>query len=343
MVAIKAAAINRLLTDPGNYHAYLVFGMDEGLINERAKKLSKALAARASGPAEEVHLLNDDIAAQPERLGLDLKTISMFGERKVIRLTGTKNFSITDFQDLLNETPFEADLIIEAGDLKKNAKLRKIFEQDKGLAAIACYHDKKADITSLIDEVLESHSLTIDGAARNELAARLGADHGLSRSELEKLALYCLKQDSVSINDIDAVLGDMSEITLDNIISAALLGRPQTAQRQMQRALAEGTSPTVIFLTLLRQLNMLHKGALEIAKGATIHQVAKNQQPPLFYERRDNFIQQLNIWKEDRLARAITKTELIMARARKRSHPELEEKELAALLLALAAFARGRS
>ena len=143
--------------------------------------------------------------------------------------------------------------------------------------------------------------------------------------------------------DIDAILGDMSEITLDRIITATLQGEPKSALHQLQRALAEGIAPTVIFLSLLRQLHQLHRGALDIARGQTIHAVAKSQQPPLYFERRDHFIKQLNLWKEDRLARAISKTEDIMSRARQRSEPKLEEKELEALLITLSAYAQQRS
>ncbi len=343
MVAIKAAAIKRLLSEPGSFHAYLVFGLDEGLVHERAAALAKALARRAGAPVEHVTYQNEDLQAAPERLSLDLKTISMFGERKIIRVNAAKHFPIRDFEDLLDSTPFEADLIIEAGDLKKTAKLRKIFETKKTLAAIPCYHDKKADLDELIAEVLTSNDLSIDEAGKTMLAARLGADRALSRRELEKLALYCQATRTVTLKDIDAVLGDMSEIVLDKIITATLAGEPKKALNELQRVLGGGTAPTVIFLALLRQLHQLYRGALDITRGQTIHAVAKAQQPPLYFERRDNFIRQLNLWSEDHLARAISKTEEIMGRSRIRSHPELEQKELEALLLMLAAYARQRS
>lgn len=343
MVALKSTEIKRLFDKPGSYDAYLIFGPDQGLVTERAMKLSKALAKKAGDTAEEITLLNEDLAANPDRLTLDLKTISMFGERKILRVSAGKDLSLPALETLLNETPLEGDLIIEASDLKKTHRLRKLFESSKSLAAIACYMDSTADIKDLIREVLSAHNLTIDQESEVYLSNRLGADHALSRAELEKLTLYAKGKEAISIKEIDEILGDMSEITIDDIITHTLLGRPAKALNELNRAIAAGLHTAPIFLSLLRQLHQLHKGALSVAAGNSIHAVVKAQRPPLYFERRDNFTHQLNLWKEDHLAHAINKTQTIMGTARRRNNPELEIAELEELLLTLGAFIEKRA
>lgn len=344
MVAIKPGDIDRLIKSPSSsYDAYLIYGPDNGLVTERGSKLSQALAAKAKGPTEQVTLLNDDLSANPERLSLDLKTISMFGERKILRLTAGPALPINNLEQLLKETPFEADLIIEAGDLKKTAKLRKIFEAGKTIAAIPCYTDTTAALHQLIKEVLGSHNLSIDKEAELHLLSRLGADRALSRNEVEKLALYVAHKDQVTIEDIDNILTDMSEIAIDQIISLSLLGKPKNAINQLNRAISTGLHTAPIFLGLLRQLEQLHKGALSVSAGQSIANVAKAQRPPLYFERRDNFIKQLNIWQEDHLSHAINKVQETMGRARRRNNPPLEICELEQLILSLAGFAKQKS
>lgn len=343
MVAIKAAETKRLLEKPTGFHAWLIYGPDQGLVSERAANLSKALAKKAGDTAEQLTLLNEDLAANPERLAIDLKTISMFGERKIIRVTAGKDLSLPALEDLLKETPLEGDLIIEAGDLKKTNRLRKLFEAGAKLAAIPCYMDSAADLKNLIREVLGANNLTIDHESESYLISRLGADHALSRGEVEKLALYCMGKSAITIREIDEILGDMSDITTDEIITHALLGHPAAALNELGRALAAGLNTAPVFLALLRQLHLLHKGALSVAAGNSIHNVAKAQRPPLYYERRDNFIKQLNLWKEDHLAHALGKTQTVMAAARRRNNAELEIADLEQLLLSLAAFVKKRS
>jgi len=340
MVAIKAALVNRLLSQPDNYDAYLIYGQDQGLVTERAAKLAHSLATKSKGPTEQVKILNDDLITTPERLALDLKTISMFGERKILRLSAGKDLSLPGLESLLKETPFEADLIIEAGDLKKTAKLRKLFESNKNTAAIGCYTDTTSALNDLISQVLNENNLTIDQPTRNLLISRLGADRALSRNEVEKLALYTQGKQEVTVKDVDAILGDMSQITIEEIVSATLLGAPHVALNQLRRALETGINSTPIFLSLMRQLHQLHKGALSVAGGQTIHAVAQAQRPPLYFERRDNFIKQLNLWKEDHLAKAMQKVQETMSQARARNNPNLEASQLEALLLSLSSFAK---
>lgn len=134
MVAIKPSDIERLIKSPANYDAYLIFGPDSGLVSERAKFLSQNLsekAKRQGAETEQITLLNDDLSANPERLSIDLKTISMFGERKVLRVTAGTALSVNNLESLLKETPFEADLIIEAGDLKKQQNSEKYLKAVK--------------------------------------------------------------------------------------------------------------------------------------------------------------------------------------------------------------------
>jgi len=345
MVAIKPNDTDRLIKSPTNYDAYLIFGPDNGLVSERAKFLSANLAKKAieqNAEAEQITLLNDDLSANPERLALDLKTISMFGERKILRVSSGPALSTNKLEELLKETPFEADLIIEAGDLKKTAKLRKIFETGKTLAAIPCYTDNSKALHNLIQDILAENKLALSKETEQYLISRLGADRGLSREEVEKLALYAMGKDQITIEDIDKCLTDMSEIAMDQIIAQTLLGNPHIALNQLHRAVKTGLNPAPIFLSLLRQLEQLHKGALSVANGATIDAVTKAQRPPLYFERRDNFIKQLNLWHEDHLSHAINKVQDVMGTARRRNNPALEICELEQLLLSLGGFAKNK-
>lgn len=340
MVAVKAGEVKRLLSSPSTYDAYLFFGPDQGLVSERAALLSKNLSANISGPTEQITILNDDLAANPERLSLDLKTISMFGERKILRVNVGKDLPISALETLLKSPPFEADLILEASDLKKTAKLRKLFEASPNTAAISCYADTTTSLHALVKDVMSTHNLSITPETESYLVSRLGADRALSRNELEKLALYAQNNQQITIEDINTILGDMSEIAIDTIITGTLLGTPQTALNQLSRAIETGLNPAPIFLGLLRQLHQLHKGALSVNAGQTINAVAKAHRPPLYFERRDNFIKQLNLWREDHLAHAIEKVHSTMGRARKRNNPSLEISELETLILSLSNFAK---
>ena len=53
---------------------------------------------------------------------------------------------------------------------------------------------------------------------------RLGADRALSRGEVEKLALYAHGRGTVEVDDVEAIVGDASELALDKIPLATAAG-----------------------------------------------------------------------------------------------------------------------
>lgn len=339
MVAIKPGDINQVINKPGKFDAYLIFGPDQGLVSERISTLVKSLVNKVDGKGELVNLLAEDMTNNPDRLSLDLKTISMFGERKILRVVNNNSLTSQYIKNLLLEAPFEADLIIEAGDLKKTNKLRKIFETNRTTAAIACYMDSAKSLKELINEVLRPASLAIDPETESYLISRLGANRALSRNELEKLTLYASGKERITIKDIDDSLTDMSEIAVDEIINTALLGQSNICLNKLNRALNSGVQPTVFFIHLERRLLALHKAALALNNGKTMDSVIKAQRPPLYFQRREIFIKQLSLWREDHLAHAINRAQTTLANARRRNHPTLEQSELANFLLTLARHA----
>ena len=65
-----------------------------------------------------------------------------------------------------------------------------MFEAAKNAAAIPCYADTARDLAGVVRDAMKAEGLTIAAEAVEEAVARLGSDRGITRRELEKLALY---------------------------------------------------------------------------------------------------------------------------------------------------------
>src|SRR5947199_803 len=74
-------------------------------------------------------------------------------------------------------------IVIEAGDLRRNAPLRERCEKSPLAAAIACYADGDRELARLIDDELRAAGLTIAADARALLASLIGGDRRASRNE----------------------------------------------------------------------------------------------------------------------------------------------------------------
>ena len=245
MVAIKAHQAQSFLNPPGpKVPAVLFYGTDAGLIFERAAKLAALVAARDSG--EIIRLDDADLDADPDRLAIELQTIPMFGGSKVVRATAGRRINAAALQPLLEGGTLAATLIVEAGNLKPTDSMRGLFEKSAQAAAVACYADEARDLEGVIAETLKAHGLGITSDAREMLVARMGADRAMSRGEIEKLALYASGKREIDAADVEAIVGDASELAIDRTLNAAASGDAARAVAEFSRAVTAGESPQVL-------------------------------------------------------------------------------------------------
>ncbi len=339
MVAVKAHQAEAFLKPPGPRTAAILFyGTDAGLVSERAIRLAALIAARDSPPGEIIRLDDADLDSDPDRLAVELQTMPMFGGSKIVRTMAGRRVGSTMLRPLLDGGNLAATLIVEAGSLRPNDPLRALFEKSAAAAAVACYPDEAHDLERLIDDALKSHGLGIAPDARDILLARLGADRALSRGEIEKLALYAADKTEVDASDVEAIVGDASELAVDRILSAAASGDAKRAVTEFARAVAAGESPQMIILAAQRYLQRLHRIRSDLDAGRSLDDAIRALRPPVHFKQKDAIGLQCRTWTTAHLTDALSRA----ARAAKtaRLSSPLEEPVAEELLMGLAAATR---
>jgi DNA polymerase-3 subunit delta len=300
--------------------AILVYGTDAGLVAERAVALAQVFVKRGKGQTEIVRLDDRDLAEDPARLEVELKTAPMFATQSVIRVTAGQHLDVQALKALL-ATPSDNALIVEAGNLKTDSGLRKLFEAHKSAAALPCYSDVKLTL-GVIDAELAEAGLSIDRETRDYLMTRLGADQALSRSEVVKLALYAQGAERIEPDDIDAIVGDAAETALDNFAFAVSSGDAKAALIELQRLAAAGTGRSVALTAVGRHFTRMHRVAVAASSGGDIKQVMKTFRPPLHFSRQDALIAHCKRWGASRLSQAMPLIQEAVRRTRR--SPDLE-------------------
>jgi DNA polymerase-3 subunit delta len=194
--------------------------------------------------------------------------------------------------------------VIEAGDLAPRHALRQAVESCKFAVALPCYADEGRDLPKLIDEVLGQFKLRADDDARQALIGSLGADRLLSRRELEKLALYAYGQGTVTSDDVDAVLSNAAQVTIDMLVDSVFSGEAQSMDSLLERAIKEGFDPSFIIGALLRHAFLLLNTQKDLEGGRSLGEIEK--QSRIFYKRVSAFRRQVSLWSMTALQSAIT-------------------------------------
>jgi DNA polymerase III subunit delta len=342
MTAVKAADVDRFIAKPNPAQPImLVFGPDAGLVRERVDALVRASVDDPNDPFTLARIEGDELAGNPARLVEEAHTVPLFGGRRAVLVrAGARNIA-SAVETVIASPSNECRVIIEAGDLRKNAPLRAVCEKAKVAAALPCYADNERALAQLIDEELRAENLSIAPDARAALLGLLGGDRLASRSEIKKLVLYAKGQKTVELDDVMAVVADASETALDSVIDAAFAGRTSEVDSEFSKARASGSSPAAIISSAIRQVANLHKMKLAIEGGDSIEFAMKRAGPPVHFSRERLVGEALRAWSPRRLLHAME--QLAEASLEMRRNAPIAEAIAQRTLLALAVNARKKA
>ena len=223
-VVASAAADGFIERLPKDIRFFLVHGLDEGLVHERARAIVRKALAGDGDPLRLIRLDGDAIARDPGLLADEAYAISMFGGARAIWIDAQGRDLAAALEPLFARPPADCVIVIKAGQLKKGTPLRSAFETKAAAAAIECYSDDARALGPLIDAEARAAGLAVAPEARSALIALLGADRQTTRGEIAKLMLYARGRPTVSAEDVEAIVSDAAPSVLDDLIDRALGG-----------------------------------------------------------------------------------------------------------------------
>lgn len=277
----------------------LLHGEDEGLIRERARTLTSAVAGRLDDPFLVVELTRDGWPRIPG----EMAALSMIGGRRVVLVRDATDATLGLVTEALNG-PGEALLILEAAGLGRG-KLRSFAETSALIAAIACYPEEEQALHALIEGAFTDLKVRAHPEAIAWLAQTLGGDRGMVRGEIEKLALLAGPERRVTEDMVRACTGEAAAGVADDGILAASLGDMATSDRAVDVALADGLNGVALLRMATGHLQKMHQARLRMASGLSATDAVKTMRPPVFYKSVPRMAASLSLWPTDRLLRLI--------------------------------------
>ncbi|MBO6724541.1 MAG: DNA polymerase III subunit delta [Rhizobiaceae bacterium] len=325
MAQKKAHEVDGWLVKPhAEARIILVYGPDRGLISERAKRFAASTGLPLDDAFTVVRMDATGLADDPGRLVDEMRTVPMFADRRLVWVTGAgadKPFADA-VSSIAADPPADALLLIEAGELRKNAALRTSVEAAKAGMALPCYADDARALDGLIEQQLSEAGLGITAEAREVLKAGLGGDRLASRAEIEKLVLFCKGKERIELQDVREAAGDAASLSLDDVVDAVLAGRTADFDVAFSRLINAGTQPFLLLSAAMRQFQ-----ALQIMRDRMDRErkpasaVVAAARPPVFFARRRLVEKALADWSADACAKVLERINGAVLETRQR--PEL--------------------
>ncbi len=291
----------RLQKPPEDIRLYLLHGPDEAAANELADLLGRALGAEA----ERVDFDGATLKGRPGVLADEAASMSLFGERRYIRVTAAGEESLEAFTLLLNADRAGNPVVAIAPAVRNTAKIVKLAQGAPGAMAAALYLPEGPDAAKLAAGIARDHGIRLTPDAADSLARGCGADRTIITREVEKLALYLDAGPDRPREADAAVLGEISAVIdegeFGGAIEALVAGDAARLGEEMRTLIGAGTSPVPLLRQMGKRLIALADMRVQIEGGASADQVLAR----VFWKEKEATARAIRRWDSAHLARGL--------------------------------------
>ncbi|MDB5474356.1 MAG: holA [Devosia sp.] len=337
MTALKAHEVARYLARPDlQAGVFLVYGPDGGLVRETAQRLIRKLTEDSPGPADVVVLESAELDADPSRLAVEARTLSLFGGKRIVRVQGAGKSIVLMLAGLLDDMG-DVAIVLEAGNLAAKDALRALVEASKLGRALPCYPDSEETLQALIRETFNQHAIRIDADVVSALREILGNDREITRRELDKLCLYAAASKSLTREDVVLLCADNGMVVIDAILDAMGAGHAEKLELAVNRALSSAVDPQRLLAMCTIHFANLRRWRAQVDTGKSARAVLDGLRPKPHFSRMGTLEQQLRLWTDSALASATERILDTIAQTRRR--PAIAEASLRRTLLAICMMA----
>jgi DNA polymerase-3 subunit delta len=251
-----------------------------------------------------------------------MAALSFSGKRKVIRINASSATSLdAALKSTLQDAPGDNFVVFTSGDLTPASSLRKFFETAEHVAAIPCYNDDNAGQRRLLQTLLAEKGLRFSPQVVDMLQERLPVDRKQVRAEIEKLQLYLGDSLEISPEDVQAVVSQSQESSMDEVAKAIASLDQSNIEAHVQQLLREGVMPIVLLRSVIRYFTRLHYAKGGMTGGASEADVLKGLRPPVFFKDVPLFKRHLSLWSITALDAALQSLEKVERECKKAAMP----------------------
>jgi DNA polymerase III subunit delta len=194
---------------------------------------------------------NRDLIATPKALIVKNPTIKTY--QIIENIINSKNLSQN-----------EVFLIIIADELQVKSPLRKKYESDDTLAAIACYKDNEASIKRFIIGYFKEHSITYESTVIDFISTVISADRLILLNELNKINLYLGKDRFLDYETVTKILQEFYSASIDSFIDNFFSKDIIKSYKELKKVREEGLSMIAIIRMMIVHLHKLRTMKHEI-------------------------------------------------------------------------------
>jgi DNA polymerase-3 subunit delta len=279
---------------------FFIFGLDESAVADIAGQMAAQL-----GGAERIDIDSDRIKNDPALLADEAAALSLFGDKRYVRLNFRREEGLAAVENLLALEGDANPVIATAGNLTKASKLRKLAESHPKAMAHICYLPEEGTATASVIAYAATVGLKLDRSLAARIGRYTGQDRKLAQAEVDKLSLYYdaspQRPATVEVAAFEALSAETGEENVSGLINQVMGGELRGTGRELAAARDMGVDAIRIVRALQRRVSLLASLRAKVDNGANPGAVVKATRS-IFWKEADDFVKQLSRWPSARLA-----------------------------------------
>ncbi len=248
---------------------YLFYGLKEYKINEHIKKICNNI--------DEININKYDLNdANIKDVLEDAKTISMFGDKKVVIIdnalmfSGSSSIGSEEVEDYLNNINENTTLIFIIHNEKIDSR-KKICKLINKVGKVIEYNEEENPI-SLAKSLLKDYD--IDSNTLNFLINRVGNNPLIIKKEIEKIKIYKDEDKKIIKEDILNLTVKKVEVDIFKLIDSIVKKDKENALEIYNEMLKINEEPLKIIIILANQFRIMYQSKELLKKGYTEKDIA---------------------------------------------------------------------
>jgi DNA polymerase III subunit delta len=124
-----------------------------------------------------------------------------------------------------------------------------------------------------------------------------------TRNEVAKLMLYASGRETITAEDVQAIVSEAAPSMLDEAIDAAFQGETRAADKAGHSYLADGGDASLLLGAVVRHASLLHRLRIEMDSGRSFDTALQATRTRVFFARRTALERAADRWTAARLVR----------------------------------------
>ncbi len=274
-----------------NSNFYLLYGPNSGLIEETINNTLKPNFSKNLYYHDEKEILSNE-----DEFKEGILNQSFFEKDKLIIINRATDKILNIIKEIIDKKIKDLKIIIKSEILEKKSKLRNFFEKNNNTIIVPFYEDSYQSLLFLAQNFIKEKKIKISSQNINFIIERSKGNRINLKNELEKIAIYSLKKQSINFEEILKLTNLAENYNVSDLIDQCLMGNKKKTIQILNENNPSTEDNILIVKNFLYKLKRLKKLKENLEVNKNTEMILSSYKPAIFWKDKEIIKQQLKVW-----------------------------------------------